>query len=198
MIYETFVCRQSHRMKDRTFINVAAENILGYYRNLGSLRYGTSTASCTASLYVLPNCKSLWIKASAKWLNVNVNVNVKTHMGKCLFSPELKSYLITQWNCTTMGSCRCRKTNQWVGSGAARTYGDDTRQYSRRNGWGIWLYKRSFRHRILRFTSTEATTESCSYLARQSTQYSFRISGNRGYDSNRVRSLSILHSYCVL
>ncbi len=23
--------------------------------------------------YVLPNCKSLWIKASAKWLNVNVN-----------------------------------------------------------------------------------------------------------------------------
>ncbi len=76
---------------------------------------------------------------------------VKTHMGKCLFSPELKSYLITQWNCTTIGSCRCRKTNQWVGSGAARTYGDDTRQYSRWNGRGIWLYKRSFRHRILRF-----------------------------------------------
>ncbi len=24
------------------------------------------------SLYVFPNCKSLWIKASAKWLNVNV------------------------------------------------------------------------------------------------------------------------------
>ncbi len=23
-------------------------------------------------LYVFPNCKSLWIKASAKWLNVNV------------------------------------------------------------------------------------------------------------------------------
>ena len=29
------------------------------------------------------------------------------------------------------------------------------------------------------------------------TQYSFRISGNRGYVRNRVRSLSILHSYCV-
>ncbi len=28
------------------------------------------------SLYVFPNCKSLWIKASAKWLNLNVNVNV--------------------------------------------------------------------------------------------------------------------------
>ncbi len=26
------------------------------------------------SLYVFPNCKSLWIKASAKWLNVNVTL----------------------------------------------------------------------------------------------------------------------------
>ncbi len=42
-------------------------------------------------------------------------------------------------------------------------------------------------------TSTEATTESCSRIARQSTQYSFCISGNRGYFSNQVRSLSILH-----
>ncbi len=141
---------------------------------------------------------SVTIVTSVPWDTERVLRLVKTHMGKCLFSPELKSYLITQWNCTTIGSCRCRKTNQWVGSGAARTYGDDTRQYSRRNGRGIWLYKRSFRHRILRFTSTEATTESCSYLAWQSTQYLFRISGNRGYDSNRVRSLSILHSYCVL
>ncbi len=141
---------------------------------------------------------SVTIVTSVPWDTERVLRLVKTHMGKCLFSPELKSYLITQWNCTTIGSCRCRKTNQWVGSGATRNYGDDTRQYSRRNGRGIWLYKRSFRHRILRFTSTEATTESCSYLARQSTQYSFRISGNRGYDSNRVRSLSILHSYCVL
>ncbi len=55
-------------------------------------------------------------------------------MGKCLFSPELKSYLITQWNCTTIGSCGCRKTNQWVGSGAARTYGDDTRQIPAETG----------------------------------------------------------------
>ncbi len=144
------------------------KNVLGYYRNLGSLRYGTSTASC----------KDAYGKMHFfSWTEVLFNHAVKLH-----------DYWL----------CRCRKTNQWVGSGAARTYGDDTRQYSRRNGRGIWLYKRSFRHRILRFTSTEATTESCSYLARQSTQYSFRISGNRGYDSNRVRSLSILHSYCVL
>ncbi len=51
-----------------------------------------------------------------------------------VFSPELKSYLITQWNCTTIGSCRCRKTNQWVGSGAAQTYGDDTRQIPAETG----------------------------------------------------------------
>ncbi len=44
------------------------------------LRLGvTSTSSVwlplqDESLYVFPNCKSLWIKASAKWLNVNVNV----------------------------------------------------------------------------------------------------------------------------
>ncbi len=36
------------------------------------------------SLYVFPNCKSLWIKASAKWLNVNVNVNVRVQMQKPL------------------------------------------------------------------------------------------------------------------
>ncbi len=69
---------------------------------------------------------SVTIVTSVPWDTERVLRLVKTHMGKCLFSPELKSYLITQWNCTTIGSCRCRKTNQWVGSGAARTYGDDT------------------------------------------------------------------------
>ncbi len=42
------------------------------------LRLGVSGTSSVCSplqdqsLYVIPNCKSLWIKASAKWLNVNV------------------------------------------------------------------------------------------------------------------------------
>ncbi len=36
-------------------------------------------------------------------------VLIKTHMGKSLFSPELKSYSITQWNCTTIGSCSGKK-----------------------------------------------------------------------------------------
>ncbi len=44
------------------------------------LRLGvTSTSSVCLplqdeSLYVLPNCKSLWIKVSAKWLNVNISL----------------------------------------------------------------------------------------------------------------------------
>ncbi len=95
-------------------------NVLGYCRNLGSLRYGTSTC-----------------------------VFIKTHMGKSLFSPELKSISITQWNCMTIGSC----------SGKKRTNGSAAELHepmatiparSRQNGRGIWLYKRSFRHRILR------------------------------------------------
>ncbi len=54
------------------------------------LRLGvTSTSSVwlplqDESLYVFPNCKSLWIKASAKWLNVNVKTRkwlVKTLSG---------------------------------------------------------------------------------------------------------------------
>ncbi len=77
---------------------------------------------------------SVTILTSVPWDTERVLRLVKTHMGKCLFSPELKSYLITQWNCTTIGSCRCRKTNQWVGSGAARTYGDDTRQIPAETG----------------------------------------------------------------
>ncbi len=41
-------------------------------RNAGSL--SIFKQQLKTHLYVYPNCKSLWIKASAKWLNVNVNV----------------------------------------------------------------------------------------------------------------------------
>ncbi len=50
------------------------------------LRLGvTSTSSVwlprqDESLYVFPNCKLLWIKASAKWLNVNVNSQVCVYL----------------------------------------------------------------------------------------------------------------------
>ncbi len=70
-------------------------------------------------------------------------VLIKTHMGKSLFSPELKSYSITQWNCTTIGSC----------SGKKRTNGSAAELHepmatiparSRQNGQGIWLYSGRF------------------------------------------------------
>ncbi len=44
--------------------------------------------------------------------------------------------------------------------------------------------------------SSKEASEECT-SARPGTQYSFHISGNRGYDSNQVRSLSIFHSYFV-
>ncbi len=65
------------------------------------------------------------------------------------------------------------------------------------NGRGIWLYKRSFRHRILRLLRLKRR------LSRAATWHgkvrsTRSVSQGTGYDSNRVRSLSILHSYCVL
>ncbi len=97
-------------------------------------------------------CLKLHVKCSLSILH-SYCVLIKTHMGKSLFSPELKSYSITQWNCTTIGSCSGKNepmgrqrscTNLW-----RRFPADPAR--SRQNGRGIWLYKRSFRHRILRF-----------------------------------------------
>ncbi len=67
------------------FIQKKKKKIVSFSPSLTSLyifeqclRLGvTSTSSVCLplqdeSLYVFPNCKSLWIKASAKWLNVNV------------------------------------------------------------------------------------------------------------------------------
>ncbi len=70
---------------------------------------------CTEWLFVLL-CSFWGVLSSSQGVAMQFPIDtplvlrlVKTHMGKCLFSPELKSYLITQWNCTTIGSCRCRK-----------------------------------------------------------------------------------------
>ncbi len=41
---------------------------------------------------VFPNCKSLWIKASAKWLNVNVNVNFNSLQPKRKSVQSVTSY----------------------------------------------------------------------------------------------------------
>ncbi len=51
------------------------------------------------SLYVFPNCKSLWIKASAKWLNVNVKF--KAHKGpqkKKHISQNSHKFIFDRWS----------------------------------------------------------------------------------------------------
>ncbi len=65
-----------------------------------------------------------------------------------------------------------------------------------RTGRAIWLYKWVLRHRN-QVNSTEATTLShaAEWHGKERSTRSC-ISGNRGYVSNRVHSLSILHSYC--
>ncbi len=65
--------------KKKTFPLSFSPSLASLYLFEQWLRLGvTSTSSVwlplqDESLYVFPNCKSLWIKASAKWLNVNVN-----------------------------------------------------------------------------------------------------------------------------
>ncbi len=116
-------------------LDMHQKNVLGYYRNLGSLRYGTSTASC------------------------------KDAYGKMPFF----SWTEVLFNCYCLLLVRAVVEKRTNGSAAELHEPMATiPAKSRRNGRGIWLYKRSFRHRILRFTSTEATTESCSYLTWQS------------------------------
>ncbi len=69
------------KKKKKTFPLSFSPSLASLYLFEQWLRLGvTSTSSVwlplqDESLYVFPNCKSLWIKASAKWLNVNVNVN---------------------------------------------------------------------------------------------------------------------------
>ncbi len=71
---------QKKKKKKKPFPLSFSPSLASLYLFEQWLRLGvTSTSSVwlplqDESLYVLPNCKSLWIKASAKWLNVNVNV----------------------------------------------------------------------------------------------------------------------------
>ncbi len=65
------------------------------------------------------------------------------------------------------------------------------------NGQDVWLYKWPLCHRILGCTSTVATTRRTAPYHGKEHRTRSCILGNQGYDSNQVRSLSILHSYCV-
>ncbi len=68
--------KKKHLSKSSSF----SPSLASLYLFEQCLRLGvTSTSSVCLplqdeSFYVFPNCKSLWIKASAKWLNVNVNI----------------------------------------------------------------------------------------------------------------------------
>ncbi len=114
--------------------------------------------------------------------------------GKNYFFPlQLKSFLITQCNCTSIGSGSNKK---WT-NGSAAVHKPMAMQptIDRQNRRGILLYKRPLRHRISDFF--ERSDWGVQLIARPGTLYSFHISGDQGYDSNRVRSLSIFHSYCI-
>ncbi len=63
------------------------------------------------------------------------------------------------------------------------------------NGRGVWLYKRPLHRHISDYF--ERSDWGVQLIARPGTRYSFHISGKRVYESNRVRSLSIFHSYCI-
>ncbi len=65
------------KKKQKTFLLSLSPSLASSYLFEQWLRLGTSSVWLPLqdeSLYVFPNCKSLWIKTSAKWLNVNVNV----------------------------------------------------------------------------------------------------------------------------
>ncbi len=86
--------------------------------------------------------------------------------------------------------------NQWL-CGGARAYGYAAKwpkyTIARQNGRGVWLYKWPLRHCISDFF--ERSDWGVQLIARPGMQYSFPISGNRGYDSNRVCSLSNGNKY---
>ncbi len=60
------------------------------------------------------------------------------------------------------------------------------------NGRGVWLY-----NPLPATASQISSKEATEHAEGQECSTRSHISGNQGYDSNQVRSLSIFHSYCV-
>ncbi len=88
----------------KTFSLSFSPSLASLYLFEQCLRLGvTSTSSVCLplqdeSLYVFPNCKSLWIKVSAKWLNVikrGPNVETKKKMVKCF---QQKMMFLKHWH----------------------------------------------------------------------------------------------------
>ncbi len=75
-------CKKKKKKKNLSF-SLFIPSLASLYLFEQCLRRGVMGTSSVClplydeSLHVFPNCKSLWIKASAKWLNVDVNVKYK-------------------------------------------------------------------------------------------------------------------------
>ncbi len=91
-----------------------------------------------------------------------------------------------QCYCTAIGSCSAIKTEQWLGSGAAGSYGGYISPKPARMG------------RVSGFTSARFAMGSSGLhrLSRTAARNAVLVPVSQG--DNRVRSLSILHSYCYL
>ncbi len=91
-----------------------------------------------------------------------------------------------QCYCTAIGSCSAIKTEQWLGSGAAGSYGGYISPKPARMG------------RVSGYTSARFAMGSSGLhrLSRTAARNAVLVPVSQG--DNRVRSLSILHSYCYL
>ncbi len=84
--------------KTSSFSLSFSPSLAGLYIFEQCLRLGVTSTSCVClphqdeSLHVFPNCMSLWKKASAKWLNVNVKEGL--HWCKLIVNLALKLYIL--------------------------------------------------------------------------------------------------------
>ncbi len=138
--------------------DMEAENVLGYYRNLGSLRYGMSTASCL---------KTLWEKPFFLLTEALSNHAVKLH-GHWFVQCVKNEPMARQLSCTSLWR---RSPPEWS---------EPSGYISGRFAIGTQV------------SSTEATSESCSYPARQ-------VRSTRSVSQGtEVTTFRYSTSYCVL
>ncbi len=88
-----------------------------------------------------------------------------------------------------IGSCKVKETNQSMAVASEPMAMQPT--IARQNGRDVWLYNLP-PATASQISSKEATERAVHSTARNSTRS--HISGNRGVESNRVRSLLIFHS----
>ncbi len=105
----------------------------------------------------------------------------KTHYGKNNFFPlQLKHFLITQCNCTSIGSCNAIQMNQCLGGGIERAYG-----YA---GIASPPHLRFLRRKRLRRAAHSTARNAVFVPISQGTEVTI---------VTEYISLSIFHSYCI-